>query len=162
MRQLARTALLRIWPALCALGLSSTVALIIFPFFTYVPTSGLLGDSLPRVGAALRRAVLCHAAMHKTACGVPRRLACTAQSIQPCMFLQLPAASACLQKEGRTLHLSRSLVPLSACALGPLQVLFFARIFADVLGRFLPRLRPLAVSNPVIVLFLALAKFACE
>lgn len=38
-----------IWAPLTALGLSSTVALTLFPFFTYVPTSGLLGETLPKV-----------------------------------------------------------------------------------------------------------------
>ncbi|KAL4440645.1 hypothetical protein ABPG77_000354 [Micractinium sp. CCAP 211/92] len=76
-----------IWAPLTALGLSSTVALTLFPFFTYVPTSGLLGESLP-------------------------------------------------------------------------QVLFFARIFADVLGRFLPRLSLLAAESPLTPLAAAGAKLA--
>ena len=39
-----------IWGPLSALTLSSAIALTLFPFFTYVPTSGLLGESLPKVG----------------------------------------------------------------------------------------------------------------
>lgn len=42
-------ALRLIWAPLSALALSSTIALTLFPFFTYVPTSGLLGEALPRV-----------------------------------------------------------------------------------------------------------------
>ncbi len=38
-----------IWAPMAALTLSSAVALTLFPFFTYVPTSGLLGESLPKV-----------------------------------------------------------------------------------------------------------------
>lgn len=41
-----------IWAPMAALSLSSTVALTLFPFFTYVPTSGLLGESLPKVRCA--------------------------------------------------------------------------------------------------------------
>eukprot|EP00887_Chlorella_sp_A99_P002817 scaffold6.g2817.t1 len=41
------------------------------------------------------------------------------------------------------------------------KVLFFSRIFADILGRFLPRLRPLAAEAPATVLAAALAKLAC-
>ena len=50
------------WPEICGacaelappcmphrLPCSSTVALTVFPFFTYVPSSGLMGDSLPKV-----------------------------------------------------------------------------------------------------------------
>lgn len=77
-----------VWPAVAALGLSGTISLVIFPFFTYIPTSGLLGDLLPKT-------------------------------------------------------------------------LFFVRIFADVVGRFLPRLKPLVITEPSLVLALAVAKFAC-
>ena len=52
MRQLAVAALREIWPALSALALSCTISLVLFPFFTYVPTSGLLGESLPKVGGS--------------------------------------------------------------------------------------------------------------
>lgn len=83
-----RKVLVAIWAPLLALFLSSTIALTVFPFFTYVPSSGWLGDSLPKV-------------------------------------------------------------------------LFFSRIFADILGRFLPRLRPLAAEAPATVLAAALAKLAC-
>jgi hypothetical protein len=38
-----------IWPALVAIGLQASVALALFPFFTYLPSSGLLGESLPKV-----------------------------------------------------------------------------------------------------------------
>lgn len=38
-----------IWPALIALGIQSGIALTLFPFFTYMPSSGLLGDELPKV-----------------------------------------------------------------------------------------------------------------
>lgn len=40
-----------IWAPLAALALSSAIALTLFPFFTFVPTSGLLGETLPKVGA---------------------------------------------------------------------------------------------------------------
>lgn len=38
-----------IWPALIAIGLQAGIALTLFPFFTYIPSSGLLGDELPKV-----------------------------------------------------------------------------------------------------------------
>lgn len=44
-----------IWAPLAALALSSAIALTLFPFFTFVPTSGLLGETLPRVGLSLAR-----------------------------------------------------------------------------------------------------------
>jgi hypothetical protein len=37
------------WAPLAALSISSTIALILFPLFTYVPNSGLLGASLLKV-----------------------------------------------------------------------------------------------------------------
>ncbi|KAL4457583.1 hypothetical protein ABPG75_012448 [Micractinium tetrahymenae] len=80
-------ALKLIWAPLAALSLSSTIALTLFPFFTYVPTSGLLGETLPKA-------------------------------------------------------------------------LFFVRIFADVLGRFLPRLSLLAAESPLTPLAAASAKLA--
>ena len=75
-----------IWAPMAALSLSSTVALTLFPFFTYVPTSGLLGESLPKVrwqavgvvrwtgiqptaGACSGGAVMCCAALR---CALPR------------------------------------------------------------------------------------------
>ena len=45
------------WVPLLALFLSSTIALTVFPFFTYVPSSGLIGESLPKVGG-----LTCHPA----------------------------------------------------------------------------------------------------
>lgn len=51
-------ALLLMWAPLAALTLSSTIALILFPLFTYVPTSGLLGESLPKVGRGRPSAVM--------------------------------------------------------------------------------------------------------
>lgn len=80
-------ALRLMWPPLAALSLSSTIALILFPLFTYVPTSGLLGETLPKV-------------------------------------------------------------------------IFFVRIFADVLGRFLPRLGLLASRSPYTPLAVASLKLA--
>ncbi|KAI7843994.1 hypothetical protein COHA_002532 [Chlorella ohadii] len=74
-----------IWAPMAALSLSSTVALTLFPFFTYVPTSGLLGESLPKV-------------------------------------------------------------------------IFFVRIFADVLGRFLPRLSFLTAHSPLTPLLVSAIK----
>jgi hypothetical protein len=74
-----------IWAPMAALGLSSTVALTLFPFFTYIPTSGLLGESLPKV-------------------------------------------------------------------------VFFVRIFADVLGRFLPRLSFLTAHSPLTPLLVSCFK----
>lgn len=40
------------WQA--ALFTSGTIGLLIFPFITYVPSSGLLGDLLPKVSATTR------------------------------------------------------------------------------------------------------------
>jgi hypothetical protein len=42
------------------------------------------------------------------------------------------------------------------------QVLFFVRIFADVLGGFLPRLAPLAAQSPFTPLAVASLKLAGE
>lgn len=42
------------------------------------------------------------------------------------------------------------------------QTLFFVRIFADIVGRFLPRLRCLALETPGTVLLVAFAKLSCE
>ena len=41
------------------------------------------------------------------------------------------------------------------------QVLFFTRIFADVVGRFLPRLRWLVLESPRPLLVVAFAYLAC-
>lgn len=46
-----------------------------------------------------------------------------------------------------------------AC-LTPPQALFFVRIFADVLGRFLPRLSLLAAESPLTPLVAAVVKLA--
>lgn len=51
-----------IWAPMAALSLSSTVALTLFPFFTYVPTSGLLGESLPKVRQRAARSL--HVELH--------------------------------------------------------------------------------------------------
>ena len=37
------------WPALFAIGLQAGIALTLFPFFTYLPSSGRFGDELPAV-----------------------------------------------------------------------------------------------------------------
>lgn len=71
-----------IWVPVAALSLSSTIALIIFPFFTFVPTSGLLGESLPRVrcqqqgwrGHCSATALLKAASMARSACACLIRL----------------------------------------------------------------------------------------
>jgi len=73
------------WQVFAAFLGSVTVMYLVFPFFTYVPTSGLLGDALP-------------------------------------------------------------------------QVLFFARIFADIIGRFAPRRKSLLVHSPGALLTMAAAK----
>eukprot|EP00798_Chlamydomonas_sp_ICE-L_P016004 gene16004-22142_t len=44
-----RLALAGIWPVLTAFFASVTTMYLVFPFFTYVPSSGLLGAALPRV-----------------------------------------------------------------------------------------------------------------
>ena len=38
-----------IWPVMISLFLSGTVGIMVFPFFTYVPSSGWLKDLLPKV-----------------------------------------------------------------------------------------------------------------
>ena len=116
-----------IWAPMAALSLSSTVALTLFPFFTYVPTSGLLGESLPKVRQRAARSL--HMELHVT----PK--------------LPLPLLPALLQRvcgcsgacTGHTAALP--VLPWS-------QVIFFVRIFADVLGRFLPRLSFLTAHSP--------------
>ena len=45
--------LLATWPAAAALFLSVSTSILVFPFFTYVPTSGYLGDLLPQVWRCL-------------------------------------------------------------------------------------------------------------
>lgn len=39
----------KIWPAQLALFFTGTCGLLIFPFLTYVPSDGMLGDMLPKV-----------------------------------------------------------------------------------------------------------------
>lgn len=39
----------RIWAAQLALFMTGTCGLLIFPFLTYVPSDGMLGDMLPKV-----------------------------------------------------------------------------------------------------------------
>lgn len=51
-------------------------------------------------------------------------------------------------------------MPWLPCCLSP-QVLFFSRIFADLAGRFLPRLRWAAVASPLGVLGVAGLKVGC-
>jgi hypothetical protein len=130
-------ALLLMWAPLAALTLSSTIALILFPLFTYVPTSGLLGESLPKVGRGRPSAVMpsLHVARRSPKnCG--RKFGC-AQRSPP--------------------HAAAS--PTVLRPPGP-QVIFFARIFADVLGRFLPRLRLLHARSPYTPLAAAGVKLA--
>ena len=38
-----------VWPALIVVGLQGGIALTLFPFFTYLPSSGRFGDELPKV-----------------------------------------------------------------------------------------------------------------
>lgn len=38
-----------IWPVMISLFLSGVVGIMVFPFFTYVPSSGWLNDLLPKV-----------------------------------------------------------------------------------------------------------------
>lgn len=38
-----------IWPVMTSLFLSGVVGIMVFPFFTYVPSSGWLNDLLPKV-----------------------------------------------------------------------------------------------------------------
>ena len=39
-----------IWPTVAGLFCSGTCGLLIFPFLTYVPSDGMLGELLPKVG----------------------------------------------------------------------------------------------------------------
>ncbi len=39
-----------IWPTMAGLFFSGTCGLLIFPFLTYVPSDGMLGELLPKVG----------------------------------------------------------------------------------------------------------------
>ena len=39
-----------IWPTVAGLFFSGTCGLLIFPFLTYVPSDGMLGELLPKVG----------------------------------------------------------------------------------------------------------------
>lgn len=137
------------------------MALTLFPFFTYVPTSGLLGETLPKVGwvgcgggglskvvrATLPSTYLADAQCQTTECcqlskapkgGSPHR-------VPPNQPPHSPLGPRCLP--------FLDLLP-------PLQALFFVRIFADVLGRFLPRLSLLAAESPLTPLAAAGAKLA--
>ena len=38
-----------LWPVMIAIFLSGTFVILIFPFFTYIESSGLIGESLPKV-----------------------------------------------------------------------------------------------------------------
>lgn len=160
MGRLALAALRQIWAALSALLLSGTISLIIFPFFTYVPTSGLLGEALPKVGSVRSGAAAC--------CAVARLARAAAAARQRCAW-ERNAPEYCFLPMQNLTHLYSLPSPTPTCShpllalLAPLpQTLFFARIFADILGRFLPRLRCLAVDNGLAVLFAALCKLACE
>lgn len=42
-----------IWPVMISLFLSGVVGIMVFPFFTYVPSSGWLNDLLPKVSSCL-------------------------------------------------------------------------------------------------------------
>ena len=42
-----------IWPVMISLFLSGVVGIMVFPFFTYVPSSGWLDDLLPKVSSCL-------------------------------------------------------------------------------------------------------------
>lgn len=48
-----------VWPVLVAFFTSVTVLYLVFPFFTYVPSSGLLGDHLPKVRVSWQVTYLC-------------------------------------------------------------------------------------------------------
>jgi hypothetical protein len=61
-----------IWPVMISLFLSGVVGIMVFPFFTYVPSSGWLNDLLPKV-------VVCTAHKH-----VPLAQVCKC----PCMLYQ--------------------------------------------------------------------------
>ncbi|KAK9865209.1 hypothetical protein WJX84_011196 [Apatococcus fuscideae] len=39
----------RLWPVMTAIFLAGTFPILIFPFFTYIESSGLIGESLPKV-----------------------------------------------------------------------------------------------------------------
>lgn len=41
----------RLWPMMTAIFLAGTFVILIFPFFTYIESSGLIGESLPKVSA---------------------------------------------------------------------------------------------------------------
>ena len=45
----AREVLRAIWPTMAGLFFSGTCGLLIFPFLTYVPSDGMLGELLPKV-----------------------------------------------------------------------------------------------------------------
>eukprot|EP00983_Pelagomonas_calceolata_P120666 1160727-Pelagomonas_calceolata.AAC.23 len=92
--------------ACCALV---SVLYLVFPFFTYVPTSGKLGKELPQV------------------------------------------------RESTTKHASRLNRNRKGCsnhAEERRKVMFFGRIFADIVGRFAPRRKALMVRAPMALLTL--------
>ncbi len=172
---LAREALREIWPALGALGLSCTISLILFPFFTYVPTSGYLGEMLPKV----RRSCCCCRACYRRRCHHCDRR-CHRRRCHPCHCCR-PCCCPCLLAEAAVPDAivlciniiircrQQHAVPgwqrpfrMHHTCFSAAQTLFFARIFADVVGRFLPRLPWLALQNPLAVLAVAFGKLACE
>lgn len=132
-------ALRLIWAPLAALSLSSCIALVVFPFFTYVPTSGLLGENLPkaRMGWA----------------GWGPHGGCGARGV--------PAGEAharCCASGSPPGQHHMLLNPSQRSTSRWPQVLFFMRIFSDVLGRFLPRLACLAPRSPLTPLVAATIK----
>lgn len=38
-----------LWPVMTAIFLAGTFVILIFPFYTYIPSSGLIGEQLPKV-----------------------------------------------------------------------------------------------------------------
>ena len=44
-----------LWPVMTAIFLAGTFVILIFPFFTYIESSGLIGGDLPKVSSAKKR-----------------------------------------------------------------------------------------------------------
>ena len=162
-----------------ALFCSGVYFVLAFPFFTYVPSSGGIGARLPLAKA--RRAPRCFRCQRTTCSAesvrspwqpvVPHSRALhsiVSHAVCPPHRTARPADAAC-RAGARGRAPSRCRQPLCArrarssgewawvtlpyptLTRPALQVLFFARLFADVTGRVAPRLRHLAPTSPALL-----------
>ena len=46
-----------LWPVMTAIFLAGTFVILIFPFYTYIQSSGLIGEQLPKVRPVLNQCI---------------------------------------------------------------------------------------------------------